>query len=176
MPTDPYVAPDLQDEPRNEPTLAPGLRVPPSRRWRSDRPGDLADGVQPSGPLFGAPGPNNGYGTTLTHRAARGFALAAHEDRHDAEAVVAALAMRRAASYGRGPVIGDVEYAATLLGYLGGAPAAFVAWRADAVEGAHHDAHVVQRVCAVVGRDDLRGPAGRAGELAGVVQERALTS
>lgn len=170
MPTDPFVAPVPDAAPRNEPTLAPGLRLPPSRPWRAARPGDLVDGVAPKGPGFGSPGPNVGYATSLTHRVSREFEVAPHEHRHDAETVVAALAMRRAASYGRGPVRADVEYAATLLGYLGGADPAFVAWRVDAVEGAGHHPTVCARLADAVPLEALRGPAGGAGERASGVR------
>ena len=174
MPTDPFVAPDAEAAPRNEPTLAPGLRLPPSRPWRAARPGDLVDGVAPRGPGFGSPGPNVGYATSLTHRVGREFAVAPHEHRHDAETVVAALAMRRAASYGRGPVRADVEYGATLLGYLGTADPAFVAWRADAVDGAHHHPTVTSRVVDAIPLDALRGPAGGAGAFAAEVRAALL--
>lgn len=139
MPTDPFVSSDTRTAPRNEPTLAPGVVLPPSREWRTDRPGDLADGVQPRGALFGSPGPNVGYALRLVHRASADFQLAPGEHREDAEAVVAAVAMKRAASFGRGPVMADVERAASLLGYRGGADAETVAKRADAVAGAHHE-------------------------------------
>jgi hypothetical protein len=139
MPTDPFVPGTTDTQPRNEPNLAPGVTLPPARRWLPMRPGDLADGVQPRGPLFGSPGPNVGYALTLVRRRSGEFALAPHEHREDAEAVVAALAMRRAASFGRAPVIADVECAARLLGYLGTAEPALVEWRARAVDGAHHD-------------------------------------
>jgi len=174
MSTDPFVAPVPDAAPRNEPTLAPGLRLPPARSWRAARPGDLVDGVQPRGAGFGSPGPNVGYATSLTHRVSREFALAPHEDRHDAETVVASLAMRRAASYGRGPVRADVEYGATLLGYLGSASPTFVAWRADAVDGAGHHDTVRARVVDAVPLDALRGPAGGAAAVAAEVQAALL--
>jgi hypothetical protein len=139
MPTDPFVASDTTTAPRNEPTLAPGVVLPPSRAWRSDRPGDLPAGVQPTGALFGSPGPNVGYALRLVSRASVDFQRAPREHLEDVEAVVAAVAMKRAASFGRAPVVADVERAASLLGYLGGADAATVAQRADAVAGAHHD-------------------------------------
>ena len=96
MPTDPFVSSDSVTAPRNEPTLAPGVTLPPSRAWRADRPGDLAGGVQPRGDLFGTPGPNVGYALRLVHRASGEFQLAPGEHREDAEAVVAAVAMKRA--------------------------------------------------------------------------------
>jgi hypothetical protein len=158
VPTDPFVSSDPQSAPRNEPTLAPGVTLPPSRSWRTDRPGDLPAGVQPRGDLFGSPGPNVGYALGLVHRASATFVLAPGEHREDAEAVVAALAMKRAASFGRGPVAADVERAATLLGYRGGADAETTARRADAVAGAHHDYGRCRHVADQVDLETLRRP------------------
>jgi len=156
MPTDPFVAPDAQEAPRNAPTLPPGVTLPPSRDWRADRPGDLVDGVQPQGALFGSPGPNVGYALRLVHRASSGFVLGPGEHREDAEAVVAAVAMRRASSFGRGPIVADVDRAATLLGYRGGADADTVAKRVDAVAGAHHEYGTCRQVADQVDLDVLR--------------------
>ena len=64
MPTDPFVAPTLDDAPRQQPNLAPGVRYPPAKRWYADRPGDLEAG-QPTGEFLGRPGPNVGYALTL---------------------------------------------------------------------------------------------------------------
>jgi len=159
MPTDPFVANDAAVAPRNDPGLPPGVALPAPRGWRADRPGDLVDGVQPRGPLFGSPGPNVGYALRLVRRVSDDFGLAPGEDRHDAEAVVAAIAMRRAASFGRAPVIADITRAARLLGYLGGADPDRVAWRVDAVRGASHDYVRCRRVADGVDLDQLRRPA-----------------
>lgn len=157
MPTDPFVNAGTQAAPRNEPTLSPGVVLPPAREWRADRPGDLPDGVQPHGALFGSPGPNVGYALRLVHRIGAELLLAPGEDRHDAEAVVAAVAMKRAASYGRGPIAADVERAATLLGYRGGADAETIARRVDAVQGAHHEYARCRAVADQVDLERLRG-------------------
>jgi hypothetical protein len=146
MPTDPFVAEARDTEPRNEPNLAPGVSLPPATEWRPGRPGDLVDGLQPRGPLFGSPGPNIGYALHLVHRVSDTFTLAPDEHREDAEAVVAGVAMKRAASFGRAPVPADVERAATLLGYRGDPDPERVARRVEAVAGAHHDYATRQRV------------------------------
>jgi hypothetical protein len=138
VPTDPFVAPDIDDKPRQQQNLPPGLGYPPAKAWRADRPGDLGPG-QPHGTLRGTPGPNVGYGYTLAERVRDRIQVAAHEDRHDAISVIAEVAMKRAAAFGRAPVIGDVELAMTLLGYDGRADDAFVAWRTRAVHDAAHD-------------------------------------
>ncbi|HEX5585684.1 MAG TPA: hypothetical protein VFZ17_00100 [Acidimicrobiia bacterium] len=138
MPTDPFVAPTLEDHPRQEPNLAPGVRLPAARAWVADRAGDLPTG-QPEGALFGRPGPNIGYAVALAHRLGDRLDLGAHESSDDVLAIVAELAMKRAASFGRAPVITDVEVAATLLGYQGEVDPAFVAWRVEAVHGVSHE-------------------------------------
>lgn len=116
MPTDPFVSPDPDDRPRQQQNLPPGVAYPPAKGWRPTRPGDNPVG-QPVGPLRGAPGPNIGYAYTLANRIKDRLKLAPHEYVGDALAVLAEIAARRAAAFGRAPVIRDVEFAASLLGY-----------------------------------------------------------
>ncbi len=138
MPTDPFVAPNLDDVPRQAPNLAPGVSYPPAKGWRADRPGDLEAG-QPYGDLLGRPGPNVGYALALAERARDGLTLVPFETADDALAVVSEIAMKRAASFGRAPVMTDIEVASTLLGYKGEVDPAFAKWRGSAVHGAHHE-------------------------------------
>jgi hypothetical protein len=138
MPTDPFVAPELDDRPRQETNLAPGVHLPAATAWKADRPGDLVAG-QPTGNLLGRPGPNVGYAVRLTGRLRDSVQLAPHEHLADALAVIAELAMKRSASYGRAPTMPDVEIAASLLGYQGDVDASFAEWRRDASHGADHD-------------------------------------
>jgi hypothetical protein len=138
VPTDPFVAPTLEDAPRQEPNLAPGVRMPAAKSWRADRPGDLEAG-QPTGTLLGRPGPNVGYALTLARRVRDRLSLGPHESADDALAVIGEVAMKRAAAFGRAPVMADVDIAATLLGYKGEVDRAFVQWRTRAVHGAQHD-------------------------------------
>jgi|SRR5215207_4508536 len=138
MPTDPFVAPELEDRPRQEPNLAPGVQLPAAQAWKADRAGDLVAG-QPTGNLLGRPGPNVGYAVTLAARLRDSVQLAPHEHEADALAVISELAMKRAASFGRGPVLADVETAAALLGYQGECDDSFAAWRRDVSHGADHD-------------------------------------
>lgn len=138
MATDPFVSSKLDDKPRQEQNLAAGVRVPPAKSWRADRPGDLAAG-RPEGTLLGSPGPNVGYALTLTNRMVDRLRLAPHEQRVDAVAVVGEIAMKRASLFGRGPVTNDVEFAAQLLGYLGDLPHELTEWRVHVVHHAAHD-------------------------------------
>jgi hypothetical protein len=155
VPTDPYVPERLEYQPRQLPNLAPGVKIPAAKAWRADRPGDLPVG-QPRGHLLGDPGPNVGYALTLAERARDRMTLAPHEHPDDAVAVVAEIAMRRAASYGRAPVMTDVDVAMTLLGYQGDVPPEFVDWRTRAVHGAHHGYEARRRIVDAVPLDALR--------------------
>jgi hypothetical protein len=153
--TDPFVAPTLVDTPRQEQNLAPGVHYPPARPWRADRPGDV-HGQPPSDSLLGVPGPDIGYALLLVERVRDRLALAPHEHRADAEAVVGELAMRRASSYGRAPVMADVECSMLVLGYQGGVAPDFAKWRVLIVSGAHEDYWRRRAICGAVDRDALR--------------------
>jgi hypothetical protein len=157
VPTDPFVSPELDDAPRQEPNLAPGVRLPAATSWRPDRPGDLV-ARQPTGPLLGRPGPNVGYALTLVERVRGRLTLAPHESIDDALAVVGELAMKRAASFGRAPVMTDVEVAAAWLGYQGEVSPDFVGWRTAAVHGAGHEYDVRRAVVDAVPDTVLRFP------------------
>jgi hypothetical protein len=138
VPTDPFVPERLDEEPRQEPNLPPGVKMPAARQWVADRPGDLPAG-QPTGKLLGSPGPNVGYALTLANRVRDQFSLAPHEHLDDAVAVVAEVGMRRAALFGRAPVMRDIEFGAYIMGYTGDSDPDFTTWRVRAVQGAHHD-------------------------------------
>ena len=155
MPTDPYVPATLDEAPRQEPNFAPGSHMPPSRSWKADRPGDLG-AMQPKGALLGSPGPNVGYALRLANRARERMKLEPHEDGEDAVAVVAAIAMKRAATFGRAPTVNDVDFAMELLGYLGDAPDDVRIWRPDVVRAAAHDYTVRRAVVDTVSTGLLR--------------------
>ena len=155
MPTDPFVPERLEDEPRQEPNLPPGVKMPAARSWVADRPGDLPAGW-PTGKLLGSPGPNIGYALTLANRVRDQLALAPHEHGDDAIAVAAEVAMRRAVVFGRAPVLRDVEFCMQILGYRGDADPDFVAWRVRAVQGAHHDYYERRALVDAIPVDILR--------------------
>ena len=160
MATDPFVAPDLDDAPRQVQNLAPGVALPPAGRWEPHRPGDLVAG-QPHGTLLGRPGPNVGYALTLVHRVRDRLMVGPHEPLDDAVAVVGELAMRRVAGYGRAPVITDVEVATAVLGYDRVEDAELVESRSAMVHGAHHDYTRRRRIVDAVSEDALRAPSAR---------------
>ncbi len=138
MPTDPFVPPDPSARPRQQQNLPPGVALPPANDWRSDRPGDLGPG-QPEGALLGRPGPNVGYAYTLAQRAKDRLRLGPYEHAHDAVAVVAEVAGKRAAQFGRAPMIGDIDLAIAVLGYDGSATEDFVKARSALVHEASHE-------------------------------------
>jgi hypothetical protein len=170
VPTDPYVPLTLDEEPRQEANLAPGSHMPPSGSWRANRPGDLG-AIQPKGALLGSPGPNVGYALTLASRARDRLSLEPHESPDDAVEVVAAIAMKRAATFGRAPTINDVEFAMELLGYLGDAPEDVRLWRPDVVRAAHHDYVVRRAVVDTVSTGLLRLPISELPEHLAIVRE-----
>jgi hypothetical protein len=92
----------------------------------------------------------------LVERVRDRLVLAPGEHADDAAAVVGELAMRRAASYGRAPVMPDLECAMLVFGYRGGCPPAFAEWRARVVEGAHHEYPRRRALCDAVPIDALR--------------------
>jgi hypothetical protein len=155
VPTDPYVPTTLDEAPRQEQNLAPGVHMPAPRRWRADRPGDLG-ALQPKGALLGSPGPNVGYALTLTSRARDRMRLEPQEHADDAIAIVAAIAMKRASTFGRGPTVNDVDFALELLGYLGDAPEDVKAWRPGVVRAAAHEYAVRRAVVDTVSTGLLR--------------------
>jgi hypothetical protein len=170
VPIDPYVPLTLDEEPRQEPNLAPGSHMPPSGSWRADRPGDLG-AIQPKGALLGSPGPNVGYALTLANRAKDRLNLEPHESASDAVEVVAAIAMKRAATFGRAPTVNDVDFAMELLGYRGDAPEDVRVWRPDVVRAAHHDYVVRRAVVDTVSSGLLRLPIAELPEHLAIVRE-----
>jgi hypothetical protein len=170
MPTDPYVPVTLDEEPRQEPNLAPGVHMPPARAWRADRPGDLG-AMQPKGSLLGSPGPNVGYALNLVDRARDRMRLEPHEHADDAVAVVAAIAMKRASTFGRGPTVNDVDFAMELLGYSGEVPEDVRSWRPQVIKAAGHDYSVRRAVVDTVSTGLLRLPISELPEHLALVRE-----
>jgi hypothetical protein len=153
VPTDPFVPADPDARPRQQQNLPPGVALPPASHWQPDRPGDLGP-AQPEGALLGTPGPNVGFAYTLAQRAADRIRLGAHEHLDDVVSVVAEIAGKRAASFGRAPVMPDVERAIELLGYDGSADDAFVDARTRLVQEAAH-AYARRRYVVDMVPDDL---------------------
>ena len=126
-----HVTNELADQPRR------GLPLPPSRRWSNDRPAALGT-VQPTGPTFGNPGPDQGFGLVLAKRFEDELVLAERESKEDAVAGCLGVGLARAALFGRAPVIHDMTVAYSLWGFLSEAPAGLIAHRRPLFQGAAH--------------------------------------
>ena len=127
--------------------VRPVERLPAARRWFQRRPADLVKPGQPRGKRFGTPGPDQGYGAMLAERLRDRLQLGPGEHAEDAIAGCLAVALRRAALFGRAPVIWDLEHAFTLWGYLGDPPADLVEHRLPLFQSAAHH-YEAQRVIA----------------------------
>jgi hypothetical protein len=107
--------------------------------WVADRPADFRAGAMPHGTGFGTPGPDQGYVLYLVEHFEDRLTLDVGESFEDAAAVGAAIALRRAALFGRAPVSHDLALAFTVTGCLGEPPADLVEWRRESFRGlAHH--------------------------------------
>jgi hypothetical protein len=114
-----------------------GLPVP--GRWSPDRVGEVrGEGAPPSGAGFGVAGPDQGYALKLAHRLKPRLVLRPREAVEDVAAGCLGVALKRAALYGRAPVIGDVELAYGLWGFLDDAPDELVDFRRPLFVGAAH--------------------------------------
>ena len=119
--------------------IRPIDRLPVPRGWRSTRPGEALDPVPPTGTRFGSTGPDLGYGLKLARRFEPTLKVMEGEHAADAIAGCFAVGAKRAASFGRAPVIYDMELAYTLWGFIGAPPADLVAFRAPLFMGAAHE-------------------------------------
>ena len=132
MPQPEYVPVQAADEVR------PVERLPAPRAWTADRPGDLRPGARPRGQGLGVPGPDQGYALLLARRFSGRLELTPGEQEDDVMAGCTGLALKRAALFGRAPVLIDLELAFTLFGYLGDAPDGLVEARQEIFSGAAH--------------------------------------
>ena len=124
------------------PGAQPGAGRAPAGRRRAGAPTGpaISSPGQPTGTLLGRPGPERRVRASPSPGgSATRSRSAPHEHADDALAVIAELAMKRAASFGRAPMMADVEIASSLLGYQGDVDAAFAQWRTGAVHGADHE-------------------------------------
>jgi hypothetical protein len=153
--TQPKYAPILLED-----EVRPTRRLGPAPTWVPRRPAEL---VQERPGVFerplagrGSPGPDQGYALRLAERVAGRLVLEEGEQLDDVLAGGLALAMRRAALFGRAPVAGDLEVAFGLFGFFGRAPEALVAMRKERFFGVSHDEWRRRRLANDVSEDDLR--------------------
>jgi hypothetical protein len=119
--------------------IRPIDRLPVPRSWRSTRPGEVLDPVPPQGRSFGSTGPDLGYGLKLARLLVPKVKMTEGELVADAVAGCFAVGAKRAAMFGRAPVIFDMELAFALWGFLDGAPADLIAFRKPLFMGAAHE-------------------------------------
>ncbi len=142
--------------------LSPADRVRPAERlpvpdsWRQDRPAEITTPGAPTGRRFGTPGPDQGYALKLAERFEERLELGPGEHAEDAVAGCLGVALRRAALFGRAPVVHDLELAFTLWGFLGGAPAELVEVRMPLFQGVSHDYDRQREIAERVAESTLR--------------------
>ena len=129
--------------------------LPIPDRWEATRPGELEGLRPPEGRSFGNTGPDQGYGLKLAKRFAERFELQPGEHAEDAISGCLGVALRRAAKFGRAPVIYDFELAYTLFGFLGGAPADLLEFRRPYFDAASHDYWDQRDIADLVREDTL---------------------
>jgi hypothetical protein len=112
--------------------------LPVPDRWVPDRPAELLGPAQLRGANFGSVGPDAGFGLKLAERFHDRLELQSGESAEDAIAGCFAVGSKRAAMFGRAPVIFDFQLAFTLWGFLGGAPPELLAIRAALFPGCSH--------------------------------------
>ena len=119
------------------------LHVPEA--WTTSRPAELRTPIAPKGRSIGTPGTDAGFALRLAARFAHDLKLREGETEHDVLLGSALIAARRAALYGRGPTIYDVQVALALWGFLlDSPPEELVAARRRAFSAVSHD-YVAQR-------------------------------
>jgi hypothetical protein len=139
--------------PRDRVRTAETLPIPD--RWTVSRPGELEGMRPPEGRSFGNTGPDQGYALKLAKRFVDRLELAPGEHAEDAIAGCLGVALRRAARFGRAPVIYDLEFAFTLFGFLGGGPDDLVDFRQPYFEAAAHDYWDQRDIADLVAEDTI---------------------
>ena len=118
--------------------------------WMADRPAEL-DGRQPVGPRLGSPGPDQGYALKLANQFRGRLVLTPGEHEDDALSGCMALAMRRAALFGRAPSVHDLTVALTIWGFLIEPPVELAAIRREVFAGVASTHHYSERRALVDG-------------------------
>jgi len=139
--TQPKFAPILE---QNEVRGVDKLDVPAP--WVPHRPGESRPAPRSAGKPagLGIPGPDQGYALELANRFTDRLVLQPGEHASDVLAGAVAIALRRAALFGRAPTSADIALALELFKYLvaerGTWPTIeLVAWRRERFAGAAHD-------------------------------------
>ena len=124
--------------------------------WTASRPSELRGTSAPAGSFLGTPGPDQGFALKLARRFEDRLVLAPGEHAEDALSGCTAVAMRRAANFGRAPVIHDLTLAFTLWGFLEGAPTDLMTTREPLFRAASHHYQVQRTIADCVPATTLR--------------------
>jgi hypothetical protein len=144
--------------------VRPVERLPVPEPWRSERPADVAAPAPPQGPGFGKTGPDLGYGLKLAKLLVPRLLLTEGESVDDTVAGCFAVGSRRAASFGRAPVIYDMELGSTCWGFLGDPPDDLVEFRRGLFAGAAHHYEQQRAIADLVREETLRLTPAQAAE------------
>lgn len=155
--TQPKFAPILeQDEVRGTDKLGPPAA------WEPHRPGESRPAPHARDAAgLGIPGPDQGYALGLADRFKARLVLEPGEHAEDVLAGAVAIALRRAALFGRAPVTADVELALGLFKYVIGDEGTWptselAAWRRERFAGAAHDYWRRRRLADMIPESTLR--------------------
>ncbi len=130
--------------------------LPPAEGWTTDRPAEIPREA-PSAPRMGHPGPDQGYGIKLVNLFHGKLELAEGEHEHDVMAGILGVALKRAALFGRAPVIHDVQLAFDAFGFtIRDAPKELVAFRHRLFEAAGHHYELQRAIADAVPEATLR--------------------
>jgi len=125
--------------------VRPALHLQVPEAWTTSRPAELRTPTALKGRSVGTPGTDAGFALRLARRFADDLKLREGENEHDALLGCGLIAARRAALYGRGPSIYDVQVALALWGFLrDDVPEELVVARRHAFSSVSHD-YVAQR-------------------------------
>lgn len=130
--------------------------LPTPEGWVPDRPAEIKTVHQPTGPLLGAAGPDQGYGYKLAKRMQDKLQLLPREHATDAVVGALAVALKRASLFGRAPVIHDFRLAYGLFGFLGGAPQDLLDFRRELFSEASHFYATQRKIADMVPESTLR--------------------
>ena len=132
--TQPKFAPiPIEDEVR------PVQHLDVARPWVVHRPGELSRSNRLGQRGSGTQGSDQGYALHLAARFDDQLHLSAGEHREDVIIGAVAIALRRAARFGRAPVLADIELALVIFGYFDDAPEELIAVRKTLFAGVAHD-------------------------------------
>jgi alkanesulfonate monooxygenase SsuD/methylene tetrahydromethanopterin reductase-like flavin-dependent oxidoreductase (luciferase family) len=149
-----YVPINSDKKVRRSDQIAVAYPVPDG--WLPDRPAEVGTVDNPEGPYLGNPGPDQGYGLKLAKRFIDQLIVGPHEHVEDVVAGCLGTALKRAALFGRAPVIYDFRLAYALWGFLGDAPADLIAFRKPLFEAASHHYEDQRRITDAVPESTLQ--------------------